>query len=49
MRIGFPELIVVFIVALVVIGPDKLPLYAKKFGRAPKIYDIVSSDGARKL
>ena len=26
-----------------------IDLYAKKFGRAPKIYDIVSSDGARKL
>ena len=26
-----------------------IDLYAKKFGRAPKIYDVVSSDGARKL
>ena len=26
-----------------------IDLYAKKFGRAPKIYEIVSSDGARKL
>ncbi len=34
MKIGMPELLVVFIVALVVIGPDKLPMYAKKFGQA---------------
>lgn len=32
MKIGFAELIVVFVVALLVIGPDKLPYYAKKLG-----------------
>ena len=34
MKIGIPELLVVFIVALVVIGPEKLPYYAKKLGQA---------------
>ena len=34
MKIGALELLVVFVVALLVIGPDKLPLYAKKFGAA---------------
>ncbi len=34
MKIGIQELLVVFIVALVVIGPDKLPYYAKKLGQA---------------
>lgn len=34
MRIGVTELIVVFVVALFVIGPDKLPAYAKKLGEA---------------
>ena len=34
MKIGIQELLVVFIVALVVIGPEKLPYYAKKFGQA---------------
>lgn len=29
MKIGFTEIIVIFIVALIVIGPDKLPFYAK--------------------
>lgn len=34
MKIGMMELFVVFVVALVVIGPDKLPYYAKKLGQA---------------
>jgi len=29
-NIGFGELIIVFIVALVVLGPEKLPDFAKK-------------------
>lgn len=34
MKIGITELIVIFIVALFVIGPDKLPAYARKLGEA---------------
>ncbi len=34
MHIGFWELVVVFVVALLVVGPDKLPFYAKKLGEA---------------
>jgi sec-independent protein translocase protein TatB len=34
MKIGVQELLIVFIVALVVVGPDKLPYYAKKLGEA---------------
>lgn len=34
MKIGLTELVVVFVVALLVIGPDKLPVYAKKLGTA---------------
>jgi len=32
--IGFPELILIFIVALIVLGPQKLPEIAKALGRA---------------
>lgn len=32
--IGFTELVVILIVALIFIGPDKLPDIAKAFGRA---------------
>lgn len=34
MKIGMSELIVILIVALFVLGPDKLPYYAKKMGEA---------------
>ena len=37
------ELIVIFIVALLVIGPDKLPMYAKKFGSALREFRKASS------
>lgn len=30
--IGFTELLVVFIVALLVVGPERLPMVARKFG-----------------
>jgi len=33
MKIGFAELLVICIVAMVFIGPDKLPLYARKLGK----------------
>ena len=44
MKIGAMELIVIFIVALIVIGPDKLPSYAKKFGNALREFKKASAD-----
>lgn len=34
MKIGPMEIVVIFVVALLVIGPNKLPEYARKFGQA---------------
>lgn len=34
MRIGIAELVVIFVVALFVVGPDRLPAYARKLGEA---------------
>ncbi len=34
MKLGMGELILIAIVALLVLGPDKLPVYAKKLGQA---------------
>lgn len=34
MKFGFVELLVVFVIALLVLGPDKLPTCAKKLGKA---------------
>lgn len=44
MKIGFPELIVVFVVALLVIGPDKLPSYARKLGAALREFRKATAD-----
>ena len=44
MKIGFLELLVVFVVALLVIGPDRLPAYARKFGNALREFRKASSD-----
>lgn len=44
MKIGFMELVVVFIVALLAIGPDKLPAFARKLGLALREFRKVSAD-----
>lgn len=48
MRIGTSELVVIFIVALLVLGPEKIPKYAKKAGKllsSIKVYaDKLSED-----
>ena len=44
MKIGFLELIVVFIVALLAIGPDKLPSYARKLGAALREFRKAPAD-----
>ena len=44
MKIGFMELVVVFIVALLVIGPDKLPSFAQKLGKALQEFRKASAD-----
>ena len=44
MKIGWMELLVVAIVALIVIGPDKFPEYAKKFGQVLKEIRKVTSE-----
>lgn len=48
MKIGTSELVVIFVVALLVLGPDKVPKYAKKAGKflsSIKVYaDKLSED-----
>lgn len=48
MRIGTSELVVIFVVALLVLGPEKVPTYAKKAGKflsSIKVYaDKLSED-----
>ena len=47
MKIGFLELVVVFIVALLAIGPDKLPSFARKLGTALREFRRASADVTR--
>jgi sec-independent protein translocase protein TatB len=42
--IGFPELIVILIVALIVVGPTKLPELAKTLGKAFSEFRRVADD-----
>jgi Tat protein translocase TatB subunit len=41
--VGFPEVIVILFVALIVLGPDKLPTAAKQVGRAFAEFKKVTS------
>lgn len=47
MRIGLSEVIVIMIVALVVIGPDRLPDYARKLGEALSQFRKYSDEATR--
>ena len=42
--IGFPELIIIIIVALVVLGPSKLPELARSMGKAMREFKRMSED-----
>lgn len=49
MRMGIMELVVIFVVALFVLGPDKLPYYARKLGEGLKEFRKVSSEVTKDL
>jgi sec-independent protein translocase protein TatB len=49
MRIGFGELLVVFIVALLVLGPDKMPEYARRLGVMLRGFRDATSDATKDI
>lgn len=49
MRIGITELIIVFVVALFAVGPDRLPAYAKKLGEAVSQFRKYSEEATREI
>ncbi len=49
MQIGIAELIVVFLVALFAVGPDRLPAYAKKLGEAVSQFRKYSEEATREI
>ena len=44
MKIGIAEIIVICVIALVALGPEKLPIYAKKLGASLKEVKKVTGD-----
>lgn len=49
MKIGTLELVVILVVALLVIGPNKLPEYARKFGQALKEFKKASDSITKEI
>lgn len=49
MKIGIQELLLVFIVALIVLGPDKLPVYARRLGEGLREFRRFSSDATKDI
>ncbi len=49
MQIGIAELVVVFLVALIAVGPDRLPAYAKKLGEAVSQFKKYSEEATREI
>lgn len=49
MQIGIAELLIVFIVALFAVGPDRLPGYAKKLGEAVSQFRKYSEEATREI
>lgn len=49
MKIGVTELLLIFVVALIAIGPDKLPGYAKKLGEALAQFRKATEDAAKDI
>ena len=49
MKIGLQELVVIFIVALIVLGPDKLPYYAQNLGQAMKQFKKYTAEATKDI
>jgi len=48
-KIGITELLVIFVVALLLIGPDRLPAYAKKLGEAMAQFKKYSAEATKDI
>jgi len=48
-KIGISELLVIFIVALFVLGPERLPIYARKLGEALAQFKKYSTEATQEI
>lgn len=49
MKLGFGELFIIFVVILFIVGPDKIPSFAKKIGEGLKAFRNATSDVTKEL
>ena len=49
MKLGFGELLIIFVVILFIVGPDKIPSFAKKIGEGLKAFRSATSDVTKEL
>ena len=49
MKLGFGELLIIFVVILFIVGPDKIPSFAKKLGQGLKAFRDATSDVTKEL
>ena len=49
MKIGFTELLVIAVVAMIFIGPDKLPMYARKLGKMLNKVKDVTGEASKQI
>ena len=49
MKLGFGELLIIFVVILFIVGPDKIPSFAKKIGEGLKAFKSATSDVTKEL
>ncbi len=49
MKLGFGELLIIFVVILFIVGPDKIPSFAKKIGEGLKAFKNATSDVTKEL
>ena len=49
MKLGFGELLIIFVVILFIVGPDKIPSFAKKLGEGLKAFKSATSDMTKEI
>lgn len=49
MKLGLGEILIIFVVILFIVGPDKIPSFAKKIGEGLKAFKTATSDVTKEL
>ena len=49
MKLGFGEILIIFVVILFIVGPDKIPSFAKKIGEGLRAFKDATSDVTKEI